>query len=240
MTLPAGEVQQLTSGDVPSLAPSISPDGREIAYHSFKDGIRQLFIIPAEGGAPVQVTSEPFHSRIPVWSPDGRSLVYVRKALSSDQGTGIVSRDSNGHWGAPRTLIPQGTSGVWSPDGSSVLTLAKLGNHSFAQIIQPIAGGPARTIVPPEDRVETGGYAWEFSSDGKWVYYLDRTPDGQKIGIWRVPWNGGARPTMIAWFDQPVGNLNRAVMKIRRNRFFYDLGDSQSDIWMTEVLAAGD
>ena len=83
--------------------------------------------------------------------------------------------------------------------------------------------------------METGGYTWEFSPDDKSVYYLDRTPDRQKIGIWRVPSAGTARPVLVAWFDQPLTNLGRAVMKIRGNRFYYDLGDSQSDIWMTEI-----
>jgi serine/threonine protein kinase/Tol biopolymer transport system component len=236
MPLPSGEVQQLTNGDVPSLAPAISPDGQEIAYHSFKDGFRQLFLIPAEGGSSVQVTSEHAHSRIPNWSPDGRSLVFVRKALSDSQGTAVVSRDSSGRWGPPRTLIKGGASGVWSRDGREILTLVKVANRRYTQVIQPVAGGPQRTIVPPKDRVETGGYAWEFSPDGRWVYYLDVAPNQQKIGIWRVPSHGGAQPTMVALFDQPITEMNRAVMKIRGNRFYYDLGDSQSDIWMTEIV----
>ena len=40
------------------------------------DGFRQLFIVPADGGTPRQVTSGPWEHGAPKWTPDGKSLVF--------------------------------------------------------------------------------------------------------------------------------------------------------------------
>ena len=74
--LAGGDVEQLTSGDEPALAPVFSPDGREIVYHSFRNGFRQLFVMALDGGKSVQVTAGNDHSRAGHWSPDGRSLTF--------------------------------------------------------------------------------------------------------------------------------------------------------------------
>ena len=40
------------------------------------DGFRQLFIVPADGGTPRQVTSGPWEHGAPKWTPDGKTLVF--------------------------------------------------------------------------------------------------------------------------------------------------------------------
>ena len=40
------------------------------------DGFRQLFVVPADGGTPRQVTSGPWEHGAPKWTPDGKSLVF--------------------------------------------------------------------------------------------------------------------------------------------------------------------
>jgi dipeptidyl aminopeptidase/acylaminoacyl peptidase len=54
----------------------ISPDGKWIALSSHRDKGSEIFIIPAKGGTPVQVSPTApswWHG----WSPDGRQLAYV-------------------------------------------------------------------------------------------------------------------------------------------------------------------
>jgi acylaminoacyl-peptidase len=41
-----------------------------------KDGYSHLFILPAEGGTPRQITSGDFNHRGPRWTPDGGSLIF--------------------------------------------------------------------------------------------------------------------------------------------------------------------
>lgn len=42
-----------------------------------KDGYHHLFVLPAEGGTPRQVTNGPYdHRETPAWTPDGKSLIF--------------------------------------------------------------------------------------------------------------------------------------------------------------------
>ncbi len=234
MPLAGGDVEQLTSGDEPSLAPAFSPDGREIVYHSFRSGVRQIFVMPVEGGTPVQVTVGRSHSRAGNWSPDGRSLTFIKNALSPTEETDIVSRDSLGHWSSPRTLLKGGQLGVWSPDGRRVVTRMTASEGRQALAVVPVGGGAPTIVVPPQAPSAAPGYTATFSPDGRFVYYVTPNFENQKAGIWRVPVNGGAS-TLVVSFDKQSSGVNRAWLKLNGNRFYFTLGDPQSDIWMTEV-----
>ncbi len=234
MPLAGGDVEQLTNSAEPALAPAFSLNGSEIAYHSFRNGTRQVFVMPSEGGTPVQVTTGNAHHRIAQWSPDGRSVAMVKDALTPAQETDIVSRDPKGNWGSPRTLLKGGDIAIWAPDGRRVLTLMKADGERLALVIVPIGGGAPQVVVPPQEPSRAPGYGWAWSADGRFVYYIAKDRGDQKTGIWRVPATGGA-PRLMAWYDKPSRSLERAWFRVHGNRFYFALGDPQSDIWMTEV-----
>jgi eukaryotic-like serine/threonine-protein kinase len=238
MPLPSGNVEQLTSGDAPSLAPAVSPDGRDVAYHTFINGIRQIFVMPVEGGTPVQVTTGSTHSRIANWSPDGRALTFTKDALSPAQGTGIVSRDGQGHWGSPRTLIKGGGSGVWSPDGRGVLTAVQVDRDRTSLVIEPAAGGAPRMLIPPQERFFSAGLNWGFSADSRLVYYTAEEPETKRGGIWRVPATGGPRRLVVSFDGAAASGLSRSTLRVGKSSFYFSIGDPQSDVWMTELSVA--
>ena len=61
--------------------PAPSPDGKWIAFTSDRGGhgATQIYVMPAEGGPPRQVTNEPDSVRAatPSWAPDGNSFLFV-------------------------------------------------------------------------------------------------------------------------------------------------------------------
>ena len=61
--------------------PAPSPDGKWIAFTSDRGGhgSSQIYIMPAEGGEPRQLTDEPDSVRAgtPSWAPDGKSILFV-------------------------------------------------------------------------------------------------------------------------------------------------------------------
>ena len=70
-----GERRRIFEGD--AVQPSWSPNGLRIAFwQTFgeRTGQRDIATIPADGGTPVFVTSDPSVDWNPVWSPDGRFL----------------------------------------------------------------------------------------------------------------------------------------------------------------------
>ncbi|HKE92577.1 MAG TPA: hypothetical protein VKB45_19750, partial [Gemmatimonadales bacterium] len=58
--------------------PDWSPDGHRVVYSSYLGRQwNQLWVMPADGGDPVQLTYGEFDATSPRWSRDGRRVVYV-------------------------------------------------------------------------------------------------------------------------------------------------------------------
>ena len=53
-----------------------SPDGRWIAFVSDIDGWDHLYVAPAAGGEPVQITTGKLEAWRPVWSHDGKKIAF--------------------------------------------------------------------------------------------------------------------------------------------------------------------
>jgi dipeptidyl aminopeptidase/acylaminoacyl peptidase len=71
----ASTARQLTRGTADA-APAWSPDGTRIAFLRADAGPAQVWLLPAGGGEPEQVTSLPLGAGTPVWSPDGTKIAF--------------------------------------------------------------------------------------------------------------------------------------------------------------------
>jgi Tol biopolymer transport system component len=96
--------------------PVISPDGTQIAFAAVGD----IYVMPVNGGAPVNVTKDVALDTDPSWSPDGSSLVYSSDRDSAhlqlwirDMKSGVSRKVTN------ITTQPQGAS--FSPDGRRIV-----------------------------------------------------------------------------------------------------------------------
>ena len=104
--------------------PSFSPDGASLAFLSNLTGVPQIFIVPTEGGWPVQVTAGADPVGQLAWSPKGDLIAY---SLAPGGGLNtqvyVVASDGTG----ARRLTAGGKDnnsfGAWSDDGAT-LTLS--------------------------------------------------------------------------------------------------------------------
>jgi len=100
--------------------PSWSPDGREIAFAM--DG--RIWVIPAEGGQAVQVTSGEGYDFEPDWSPDGREIAFSRDLAANldiylvSLEDGVIRRltdapalELHPRWGADAILYTSAVAG---------------------------------------------------------------------------------------------------------------------------------
>lgn len=74
-----GAVTRITNNGHLDRMPSLSPDGRSIAFISDRDGDYELFRMNSDGSDPVQLTFNDVPEIHPYWSPDGSKIIYNRR-----------------------------------------------------------------------------------------------------------------------------------------------------------------
>jgi dipeptidyl aminopeptidase/acylaminoacyl peptidase len=73
----SGAPRQLTDSPKRDAHPRWSPDGKWLAFESARDGVSQLYLVPAGGGAPRKLTTLSTGAAQAIWSPDGKALAFV-------------------------------------------------------------------------------------------------------------------------------------------------------------------
>jgi tricorn protease len=126
-----GLASRLTAHPGVELFAKFSPDGKWIAFTGQYDGDEQVYVIPATGGVPKQLTFYPSRGPLPArwgydnqvygWTPDGKSVVFRSLREYFDLGDSrlyTVSVDG----GLPEALpMPKSGAGDLSPDSSQVV-----------------------------------------------------------------------------------------------------------------------
>ncbi|HNR66673.1 MAG TPA: PDZ domain-containing protein [bacterium] len=122
-----GAARQLTSHAGLELFPKFSPDGRWLAFSAEYSGSRQIFVMPALGGTPKQLTfyndigplppRGGFDHQVLGWSPDSKAVLFRANRLPYSERNGryyTVPIDG----GMETALsVPEGGTGMFSDDG---------------------------------------------------------------------------------------------------------------------------
>lgn len=110
------------------LDPSLSPDGKMVAFASGHQGQTRIMVRQVSGGRLLEITKDfPGNQRWPRWSPDGSQIAF------SSEGS-IYTVPAFG--GVPKRVIA-GTSGgsalspAWSPDGNKIAYVQNDAIHIF-------------------------------------------------------------------------------------------------------------
>ena len=67
---------RLTDGNWSDIAPSLSPDGNQIAFASNRSGFWDIYLLTLASGEIRQITNTPAYDSAPTWSPDNQWLAY--------------------------------------------------------------------------------------------------------------------------------------------------------------------
>jgi eukaryotic-like serine/threonine-protein kinase len=229
MRLPADEPERLTDSEMDEFWPTWSPDGGELAFHGFQGVRRHLFVMAADGRDRRQISDGPDDERTPEWSPDGRTIYYLHNFNGPGNEIRALTRRGDSTWSAPRTLFRGETyPALPSPDGRLVAF-----SSAGAVLVVRSDGDSLRTLVPQGEGGAPRAVYVDWSEDGRTVYYLAVDP-AERVTIWSVP-AGGGTPRLRVHFDDPTREWHRFGFKARRGRFYFTVGDRQSDVWMADV-----
>jgi tricorn protease len=77
-------VLRLTDNQARDVYPRFSPDGSQIAFSSNREGNYDVYVIPATGGKPRQLTFHSADDNVVGWSADGKRIVFT-----STRGNGV-------------------------------------------------------------------------------------------------------------------------------------------------------
>jgi dipeptidyl aminopeptidase/acylaminoacyl peptidase len=153
-----------------------SPDGVTLLYTADRHGdeFTQLYFVPAAGGQPDQIPSEPdvrnYLSLGQSWSPDGRLIAYAGNDREPTDQDLIIRDVATGE-----TTRPLAGDGLffamgWSPDGRSLLAMEVHSNTDFDIHLVDVAASTTRHLTPHEGEVKFIPVGW--AADGSGFYLI--------------------------------------------------------------------
>lgn len=181
------KLESLTStGAITGL--DVSPDGRSIVFGSTVGGVSQVFVLPIEGGDPVQITHEEEGATTPKWSPRGDLIAFLRD-IGGDENYQIYVTSPDGSGVRDVTNAPgklhENIS--WSRDGKEIACVSNRGG-GFDVYVSDVASGQVRRVT----NYPAGHHAPTFSPDGSHIAFCSNRTDLR--GNWDtfvVPVDGG-------------------------------------------------
>jgi eukaryotic-like serine/threonine-protein kinase len=175
---PPMKVVQLTALNGRELDPTISPDGRQVAFswNGEKEDNFDIYVKTIGSSEVRRLTTDPLADTLPVWSPDGTQIAFVREHPDSGGTVHSVLVTGGGERRLTSFFVGTGISAriAWSPDGRGIVArpdltedVNKQGNWSFYLI--PFDGGAPRRLTTA--KAPDLDVAPAFSPDGRRLAY---------------------------------------------------------------------
>jgi len=164
--------------------PTWSPDGKSVAFISNMSGRNNLWVVPAEGGWPVQLTVSDQRQAAPAWSPDGKWIAYQSDYEGDEQwDIFLVSPKTGRVVNLTQTREIAELNPTWSPDGRYLAyevkpkTSAAYELDVYDMVIREVKHVTTNT---PQDK---GNVNPIWSKDGKSIVYTQEQAKGTDSNI---------------------------------------------------------
>ena len=253
VTVPEG-VTLADDGAVPlvddptdEIYPDWSPDGNWVAFESDRSGNYDIWIVPATGGTPIQVTTDTSYDARACWSPGSDEIVF-----ETDRDLNL-NLDLLGAYpvceiytvpitGEPATRITY-SAGYderpdWSPGGTMIAFSSDRAGAGMLGSDGPDPLHPSDLFLIPV----TGEPATQLTFDPGYENNANWSPDGTMIAfeadysgnwdIWLIPAAGGTATQLTT---DPANDLMPDWSPDGCDIAFYSYRSGNADIWTIPV-----
>jgi len=227
---PAREMEftQLTHGEGAELFPTLSADGRTLAYVSGGAGSLDIYSLRVGGENPVNLTADSLvDDTQPAFAPDGEHLAF----RSEREGGGIFVMGATGE--SVRRLTDFGYHPAWSPDGTRlVICTQNVGDPTFrftaSQLWSIDLTSGERKLLTNADAAQPS-----WSPNGHSIAYWGRGEGGGGAGdIWTIPAAGG---TPVRVTSEPSIDWNPVWAPDGRSLYFSTNRGGTTNLWRVPI-----
>ena len=161
-----------------------SPDGKSIAFVSNISGRNNIWLVPATGGWPTQLTVSDQRQTQPAWSPDGKWIAYISDYDGDEQwDIFFVSPQTGQVINITNTREIAEESPTWSPSGRYLAYTVKPKTSSVFEIdiFDTLMRDTTHlTTGTPRDKMNVNPI---WSADNKWIAYTQQQAKGTDSNI---------------------------------------------------------
>src|SRR5207248_8035936 len=167
--------KQLTFNDGLAMFPTLSPDGKTLAYVSAQSGNQDIYVQRVDGRAATNITGDsPANDSEPAFSPDGSQIAF----RSERDGGGIFVMGVTGE--SVRRLTDFGHNPAWSNDGTQLVVAT------------------SAVELTPQQRVDTSSLFLVDAKSGARTPLFEHgdavqpswSPHGLRVAFWSVAAHG--------------------------------------------------
>ncbi len=229
---PFGSPIRLTSFDAGGPAtPSISRDGRFLAFFRVVSGNRDVWILPTAGGSARPLVGGPDREFHPALSPDARRLAFVSSRGGVEHLYAVPLRDGAAD-GQPRPVTSGASADAFpafSPDGSRIAFLRDGEIH----LVDAEGRGEPRRLTRD---ARPNHFAWDAGGD---ALVVAGRFSGRRLVLRRVRLDGVVEP--IEPEVELGGELSSGYLSVSADGRFVavQVGRLEADVWVRAPFTGG-
>lgn len=150
--LESGATRRLTSSLGLDMYGSYSPDGKQVAFMTVRDGNPEIYILTADARE-LNVTNNPTLDMVPDWSPDGKKILFMSDREGGNKEIYVFDLGGDGSVINLTNHPANDTDPAWSPDGSMIAFVSDRDGNVDVYVMHADGTGVRRVTENPADDI---------------------------------------------------------------------------------------